>query len=254
MYRADHHSDVKRGRVCTYYKTMLPLKVLTTNLLQECINFEVSVRNKISRFIYLYRTPSQLQDEFHDILTNLEIYLSESFNSNLFLTTDIGDFNAKSNKWSEGDRSTIKGIKIDFLTSQFGLSQIIKEATHILENSSSCIDLIFTTQTNMVLECGVHHSLHQNCNHQIIFAKFNLKVYYPPPYERTIFHYSQANVYHIQQAINLFDWENAFLNTDVDAQVFIISNTLKILNKYLLYETKICDERDLLWMSIKIKN
>ena len=103
------------------------------------------------------------------------------FNSNPFLTTVIGDFNAKSNKWSEGDRSTIEGSKIDFLTSQFGLSQIIKEPTHILENSSSCIDLIFTTQPNMVLESGVHHSLHQNCHHQIIFAKFNLKVYYPLP-------------------------------------------------------------------------
>ena len=54
-----------------------------------------------------------------------------------------------------------------------------------------------------------------------IFAKFNLEVYYPPPYERTIFHYSQAIVDHIQQVINLFDWENAFLNTDVDDQVSI---------------------------------
>ena len=221
MYRADHPSDVKRGGVCIYYKTMLPLKVLSTNFLQECINFEVSIGNKKCRFIHLYRTPSQSQDEFHDFLTNLEMNLDDSFNSNPFLTTVIGDFNAKSNKWSEGDRSTIEGSKIDFLTSQFGLSQIIKEPTHILENSSSCIDLIFTTQPNMVLESGVHHSLHQNCHHQIIFAKFNLKVYYLPPYERTVFHYSQANVDHIQQAINLSDWENAFLNTDVDSQVSI---------------------------------
>ena len=107
--------------------------------------------------------------------------LDVSFNSNPFLTTVTGDFNAKSNKWSKGDRSTIEGCKIDFLTSQFVFSQIIKEPTHILENSSSCIDLTFTTQPNMVLESGVYHSLHQNCHHQIIFAKFNLKVYYPLP-------------------------------------------------------------------------
>ena len=125
----------------------------------------------------------------------------------------MGDFNAKSNKWSEGDRSTIQGSKIAFLTSQFGLSQIIKEPTHIFENSSLFIGLIFTTQPHMALKSGVHHSLHQNCHHQIIFAKFNLKVYYPPTYERKTFHYSQANVDHIQQAITIFDWENAFLNT-----------------------------------------
>ena len=56
----------------------------------------------------------------------------------------------------------------------------------------------------MALESAVSYALHQNCHHQIILSKFNLKVYYPPPYERIIFHYSQASVDHIQQAINLF--------------------------------------------------
>ena len=234
VYSVDHPSDVERGGVCIYYKTMLPLKVLSTSFLQEFINFQVSFGNKICLFINLYRTP----DEFHDFLTNLEMNVDDTFNSNPFLTA----------------RSTTEGSIIEFLTSQFGLSQIIKELKHILENSSSCIDLIFTTEPNIALESGVHHSLHQNCHHQIIFVKFNLKVYYPPPYERTIFHYSQANVDHIQQVINLFDWENAFLNNDVDAQVSIFSNTvLNILNNYIPHETKICDDRDPPWMTTKIK-
>ena len=106
----------------------------------------------------------------------------------------------------------------------------------------------------MVSESGVHHLLHQNCHHQIIFAKCNLKVYYPPPYERAIFHYFQAYVDHMQQAINLFDWENAFLNTDVDTQVSIFSNTVfNILNNYIPHETKVCDDHDLPWMTTKIK-
>ena len=63
MYCADHPSDGKKGGVCIYYKTMLPLKVLSTNVLQECINFEVSIGKKKCRFIHLYRTPSQSQDE-----------------------------------------------------------------------------------------------------------------------------------------------------------------------------------------------
>ena len=75
----------------TYYKTILPLKVLSTN-------FEVSIRDKKSQFIHLYRTPSQSQDEFHDFLRNLEMNLDDSLNINLFVTTVIGDFNAKSNK------------------------------------------------------------------------------------------------------------------------------------------------------------
>ena len=80
MYRVDHPSDVKRGGVCMSYKFMLPLKVLSTNFLQECINFDVSIENKICQFIHLYRTPSQSQDELHDFLQNLEMNLDDSFN------------------------------------------------------------------------------------------------------------------------------------------------------------------------------
>ena len=43
-----------------------------------------------------------------------------------------------------------KGIlAIENVTSQFGLEQAIKEPTHILDNSSSCINLIFTSQANL---------------------------------------------------------------------------------------------------------
>ena len=41
--------------------------------------------------------------------------------------------------------------------------------------------VVFTSQPNLIMESGVHSSLHDNCHHQvIIYAKFNLKVWYPP--------------------------------------------------------------------------
>ena len=100
---------------------------------------------------------------------------------NPFLMLVIGDFNAKSKHWCSQNSTNFEGITIENVTSQFGLSQIITEA-NILESSSLCIDLIFTTQPNLVVESGVHPSLHPNCHHQIVFAKFNLQIYYTPPY------------------------------------------------------------------------
>ena len=38
------------------------------------------------------------------------------------------------------------------MTSQFGLSEIINEPTHILDSPASFIDLIFTSQPNLVIE------------------------------------------------------------------------------------------------------
>ena len=121
----------------------------------------------------------------------------------------FGDSNAKSKDRCPIDITSFEGSEHDFLTSQFGLSQIIKEPTHILDNSRSCIDLIFTSQPNMVIDSGVHASLHSNCHHQIIYAKFDLKIIYPPPYERMVWHFKDANSDHIKSAINIFDWESA---------------------------------------------
>ena len=46
---------------------------------------------------------------------------------------------------------------------------------HIQTKSSSCIDLIFTDQTDLIVNSGVHASLHSNCNHEVVHSSFNLK-------------------------------------------------------------------------------
>ena len=55
----------------------------------------------------------------------------------------LGDFNAKSRNWNNEDNTSNKGRKIEIVTSQNSLNQEINGPTHILNNSSSCIDLIF---------------------------------------------------------------------------------------------------------------
>ena len=104
---------------------------------------------------------------------------------------------------------------------------MINEPTHLLQNSSSCIDLIFTSQPNIVVESGVYPSLHPNCHHQIIFAKFNLKIYYPPPYLREVWHYKEANTDLIKQAISNFNKEKAFSNTNINKKVSFQQGHLK---------------------------
>ena len=116
-------------------------------------------------------------EEFETFVKNLELNFELMFTKNPYLTLVIGDFNVKSYNWYKGDKT-----KLEIMTSHYGLTQIINEPIHILQDASFCIDFIFTSQPNMVLDSWVHSSLHLNSHHQIGFAKFNLKVYYPPPY------------------------------------------------------------------------
>ena len=58
--------------------------------------------------------------------------------------------------------------------------QLMLDPTHLLPNSLSCTDLIFTDQANLAVDCDVHPSLHPNCHHKIIYYQFILMIEYPP--------------------------------------------------------------------------
>ena len=130
------------------------------------------VGDKICNFIALYRSPSQSQDLFKSFKENLELNLESAVQNKPFLVVLLGDFNAKSGNWYKNNITTTEDKAIENISSQFGLHQMIDEAIHILESSSSCINLIFTSQPNLLTESGVHPSLHPNSH--LIFAKFNL--------------------------------------------------------------------------------
>ena len=51
---------------------------------------------------------------------------------------------------------------LEALTSLHNFHQLISEPTHLLPHSNSCIDLIFTDQPNLVVNCGTHSSLNSN--------------------------------------------------------------------------------------------
>ena len=80
---------------------------------------------------------------------------------------------------------------------------------------------------NLVMESGVHSSLHANCHHWITFAKFNLKIHYPPLYEREVWHYQKANDNQIRQVISEFPWDNHFGNISVNEKVQIFIQNIQ---------------------------
>ena len=145
VVRAGHPSNTKKGGVCIYFKNSLPIKVLDTHLLQECINFEIKIADKTCNFISLHRSPSQSKDEFESFADNLELNLGSIALRNPYLIVVLGDFNAQTKRWFPLGKATYEGTRIDGILSQFGLEQLIQEPTHITGERSSCIDLNFAS-------------------------------------------------------------------------------------------------------------
>ena len=133
----DHPSYDKRGGVCVYFKSSLPIQILSISMLHECINLEINIDDKLCNLICLYMSPSQNMEEFETFIKNLELNLELIFTKNSCLTVVIGDFKVKSDNWYKGDKTTASGAKFEIMTSHYGLTQIINEPIHILEDASS---------------------------------------------------------------------------------------------------------------------
>ena len=96
-----------------------------------------------------------------------------------------------------------------------GFHQLISQATDLLQQTSSCIDLIITDQPNLIIDGGVHPSLNSNCHRQTTYCKINLNIEYPPPRKRLVWDYNRANVEGIKKFIESVNWEVMFNNKSI---------------------------------------
>ena len=140
------------------------------------------------------------------------------------------------------------------MISTHGFHQLISETTHLLRNSLSCIDLIFTDQRSLVVDSAIHPTLQENCHHQIIYCKLNLKIVYPPPYGRLAWDFKGADVNAITTAINQVDWKFMFSCKTVHQQVNIFNKTIiSIFSNFIPNKLVTFDDIDPPWMTERLK-
>ena len=222
--------------------------------LNESLLCEVTIGSKKCIIGTVYRSPSQNSDEFESFLSNFEFLLQDISNRNPYLTLLLGDYNARNTKWWHHDITTTEGTQIETIATIYGLQQLIDEPTLIRKNRSSCIDLISTNQSNLIVNRGTHPSLHENCQHQSTFPKDRFRVEYPPPYKRHVWNYAKANVNGINTAISQFNWQGYFTSLPINEQVNLFNSTLmNIFSDFNANKIVTFNDHDPLWFGEKIK-
>ena len=130
----------------------------------------------------------------------------------------------------------------------------MKEPSHTSGSHRSCIGLIFTSQPDFLVDSGIHPSLHKNCHRQITCSKFHLKHFYPPPYERSIWHYIQANIDLIKKVTDNFDWKKYFWRLWIKyASQYLDWYFFDIMSNFIPNKIILIDTRDSPWIKKKIK-
>ena len=113
-------------------------------------------------------------------------------------------------------------------------SQLIAGPTYVLEKSSSCIDIFVMNQPNLIMDAGVHPSLHSKCHHQAVYTKLNLQIENPPPYTCEVWDFGKAQCHLINKKIENFDWNKLFSGQDIHNQVnFFNTRILNIFRNFI---------------------
>ena len=141
------------------FQRLSSFKVLDIQLLQECFNFEIKLATKHIFFalcIDLAFNPKMNLNPWQ-IASSL---ISAQLLSGTILECCSGLPYAQTKGLYHFGKTTYKCTRIDGITSQIGLEQLIHEPTHINGEKSFFIGLIFAPQPNLVVKSGFQSSLH----------------------------------------------------------------------------------------------
>ena len=167
----------------------------------------------------------------------------------------MGDFNCRSTQWWENDIENNEGKLFEPVTSDLGLHQMISEPTHLVEDSKSCIDLILTDQPNLIIESGVHQSLHEHCHHKIVHGKLSVSYIALPSYTQKIWYYDKADFVAIMKSIEMFKWHEHLDKIKCpNEQVKLLNEVLlNIYSNFIPNQTKTIRPRQLPWITQAVK-
>ena len=110
---------------------------------------------------------------------NFDLLLSNINNLHPTCSIVLCGFNAKCSKWCASDKNNTAGIELDNITMTSGYNQMTDKPTHFVNESQSCIDLIFSSNVNLTKNCGVEQSLYEKCDHNIIYGTLNFNIPLP---------------------------------------------------------------------------
>ena len=198
-----------------YFREGLPIiRRKNHELLPERIAVEVNLGLKKIVMVTIYHSPSQNSEQFEVFTGKLQMILTRLRQENATAIIIPRDLNFRSFQFWEGGENHPEGIALDEFLDTNSLNQLINELTDIRCESISCTDLIITDQPNLFLESGVHPSLDMRCQHQLVYGKLNLSMLAPPPYTKTIWDHTKADIQSIHIAISEIDWKSRFMDLD----------------------------------------
>lgn len=189
----------------------------------------------------IYRPPDN--NDFWDSLNdNIEYVKNESKDNNIII---LGDLNS--------DFTTVNGKKLlNFCISNNFLHHI-NESTRITDSTSSCLDQIISNIPNFVSKVFVDAPVSTN-DHSTVGVKLKFNLVHDRAYNRTMWQYNQADRKGFINAINNSNWNECFIDNDVDATCNAWNEKfMNIASQYIPHKKVLIRPNDRPWFTSELR-
>ena len=169
----------------------------------EAMWHEIRVGSTSMLLCTCYRPPNS-GIVFWDKLGDCISMAQNTNTSNLII---IGDLNS--------DPSTTSGKKLNEFTVSHNLHINVHEATRYTATGSSILDQVLSSSQHVVNNITIEPPIGTN-DHCTVVASLRLKPKIDPPYNRTIWNYSKADISGLKRHLAQADWDACFSSEDVN--------------------------------------
>ncbi len=242
-FRKDRPSD-NHGGILVYVKEHIPA-IRRTDLEPqnlECLWVELRLKRKRVLLGTFYRPPNSSPL----VLGNIETSIGLALDTNIKDIIITGDLNLDMLKQNTR-------LKVDSISQQYGLSQIIQEPTHYTESSRSLIDVFLVSSKESVCLSGVGDPfLEQNIRyHCPIFCCLNYDKPKCPAFKRNIWQYDRGNYAGLREDASTFSWDT-LIHPDINTYATNITHTIiRITEDHIPHKTVTVRQSDPPWMHMK---
>ena len=163
----------------------------------------------------------------------------------------IWDFNDKCISWNDDHATSELGKRLYDLAQINTFTQLIKEPTRYVGDTSTLLDLIFTDSPHLCYHSDVNSPL-ANLDHCTIHCSLNISTYKIKAFKRTVW---ATNKNEINESLNSAPWDTEYaLYDDID-EIRSYNNSLieSICQEHILHKTITIRTNDKPWMSNEVR-
>ena len=206
MYRKDRSSG-KGGGVMVYVSEgvkSLRREDLENDFLEV---LWVQVKTKLGQMLVgnVYRLPNALASWMDCLASNLERVVQENM-----LVVFMGDLNC--NLLKPDSQVT----KLESITSEYGLTQMIRGLTRVTQMSESLIDLMYTTNPEVFLQSGCREA--GISDHNIIFGEMDVEIARSEQFFREVRCFEKCDPVKLTKDLHSAPWQVMDTMEDIDAK------------------------------------